>query len=167
MMCSLLLAAAMVLGAGEERFSSPVATWIRRLDGTVVHCEAQQVLTGIPARQGKWVIRREVPYVPPGDPYGFKWYLDAFRSQHGLWALVYDANLSTWAAQNNAACSQRGLGHWINPGCWQNSGWNYADAYSVFMGWAQSPGHRLAMLAPVRTYGIAYGPGPYWTLNLR
>jgi hypothetical protein len=28
-----------------------------------------------------------------------------------------------------------------------------------------SPGHRTTMLAWVTRVGIAYGPGPYWTMN--
>jgi uncharacterized protein YkwD len=31
-----------------------------------------------------------------------------------------------------------------------------------------SPGHAQNMLSPSATrFGIAYGPGPYWTMNLQ
>ncbi len=50
-----------------------------------------------------------------GDPYGFIATLNSIRAQYGLPAVSYDANLSAWATQNNAAQSQRGLGHFVNP----------------------------------------------------
>ncbi len=82
--------------------------------------------------------------------------------------MSYDPNLSAWAAQNNVAQNSRGLGHHVNPNCYQNCGWNYANALSVAQGWMNSPGHRSTMLLPGMTrFGIAYGPGPYWTLNAR
>jgi uncharacterized protein YkwD len=50
----------------------------------------------------------------------------------------------------------------------QNCGWNYADAQSVAAGWMNSTGHRENMLSPsVSSFGIAYGPGPYWTMIAR
>jgi hypothetical protein len=105
---------------------------------------------------------------PPGDPYGFIALLNRYRSQAGLGPVAYDADLSAWASQNNAAQCGRGLGHHVNPGCRQNSGWNYADAFAVAQGWMTSPGHRAAMLAyEITRVGIAYGPGPYWTMNAR
>lgn len=100
-----------------------------------------------------------------GDPYGFVSILNGIRAQNGLPPVAYDENLSAWAAQNNASQSQFGLGHFVNPGSYQNSGWNYPDAASVAAGWMASPGHRMAMLALVSRVGIAYGPGPYWTMN--
>ena len=34
------------------------------------------------------------------------------------------------------------------------------------MGWMNSPGHRQNMLQPdMSRFGIAFGPGPYWTMN--
>ena len=84
----------------------------------------------------------------------------------GLPPAVYDPELSSWAVQNNVAQANRGLGHHVNPNCHQNCGWNYPDAESVAVGWMNSPGHRQTMLLPTMSrFGIAYGPGPYWTMN--
>lgn len=100
------------------------------------------------------------------DPYGFAGILNRLRAAVGLHPLVYDANLSAWASQNNAEQSRRGLGHHILPNCLQNSCWNVHDALSAAMMWMNSPAHRQNMLSPSATrFGIAYGPGPYWTLN--
>jgi hypothetical protein len=78
----------------------------------------------------------------------------------------YDPSLSSWAVQNNAAQCRHGIGHHVVPNCCQNSGWNYTSAEDVAVGWMNSPGHRATMLMPGMTrFGIAYGPGPYWTLN--
>ncbi|MGZ3488645.1 MAG: CAP domain-containing protein, partial [Isosphaeraceae bacterium] len=47
-------------------------------------------------------------------------------------------------------------------------GWNYADASAVAQGWMNSPGHRQNLLSPlISRFGIAFGPGPYRTLNAR
>lgn len=101
-----------------------------------------------------------------GDPYGFAAILNTYRAQAGLPPVAYDPNLAAWAAQNNTAQSHRGIGHHINPNCFQNCGWNYQDALSVARGWMNSPGHRRNMLSPsITRFGIAYGPGPYWTMN--
>jgi uncharacterized protein YkwD len=102
------------------------------------------------------------------DSHGFVGMLNRIRAAAGLRPVAYDPNLSAWASRNNAAQSTRGLGHHVNPGCRQNSGWNYPDVSSVTAGWMGSPGHRAAMLAPeITRVGIAYGPGPYWTMNAR
>jgi hypothetical protein len=107
-------------------------------------------------------------YVLPSDPYGFSRILNAYRASAGLPPVAYDPNLSAWASQNNAAQSRKGIGHHVNPGCFQNCGWNYASAWDVANGWLHSPGHRANMLQPgITRFGIAYGPGPYWTLNVR
>lgn len=105
---------------------------------------------------------------PVGDPYGFMTILNNYRASAGLPPIAYDPNLAGWAASNNAAQCNRGLGHHVNPGCLQNSGWNYSDAWSCAVGWMNSPAHRDTLLAPsASSFGIAYGPGPYWTLNVR
>jgi uncharacterized protein YkwD len=102
------------------------------------------------------------------DPWGFLAVLNAHRAAARLPPVVVDANLSAWASQNNLAQCRRGLGHHVNPNCFQNCGWNYASAWDVAVGWMNSPGHRSNMLSPVITrVGIAYGPGPYWTMNAR
>lgn len=100
------------------------------------------------------------------DPYGFAGILNRIRMAAGLRPLSYDSNLSAWASQNNAAQSSRGLGHHILPNCFQNCCWNVGDAGSAANMWMNSPAHRDNMLNPsVSRFGIAYGPGPYWTLN--
>ena len=41
-------------------------------------------------------------------------------------------------------------------------------AASVAQAWMESRGHRQNMLSSsVTHFGIAYGPGPYWTMNAR
>lgn len=105
-------------------------------------------------------------YATAGDPYGFAAILNSYRASVGLPPVAYDPSLAAWASQNNAAQSRRGLGHHINPNCFQNCGWNYGNAWSVAQGWMNSPGHRQNMLSPsITRFGIAYGPGPYWTMN--
>lgn len=105
---------------------------------------------------------------PTADPYGFMACLNAYRAFAGLAPLSYDPDLSTWAAHNNVAQTSYGLGHHVNPNCCQNSAWNVHDAASVAAAWMQSPGHRANMLNPsISSFGIAYGPGPYWTMNAR
>jgi len=105
---------------------------------------------------------------PAADPYGFAAIINQYRAAAGLPALDYDHDLSSWAAMNNAEQSSRGLGHHVNPNCYQNCAWNTPDASSTAEQWLASPGHRQNMYSPsVRSFGIAYGPGPYWTLNLR
>ena len=126
--------------------------------------------------RGLWRIdegskRPPAEVAPPqavGDPYGFAGFLNAYRASAGLPPLDYDADLSGWAAQNNSAQAARGLGHFVNPNCFQNCAWNTADAASTADQWVASPAHRDNMLTrSARSYGIAFGPGPYWTLNLR
>lgn len=107
-------------------------------------------------------------YVMPSDPYGFINILNSYRASAGLAPVAYDPNLSAWASQNNAVQCNKGIGHHVNPGCFQNCGWNYTSAWEVANGWLHSPGHRDNMLRPgITRFGIAYGPGPYWTLNAR
>jgi uncharacterized protein YkwD len=102
------------------------------------------------------------------DPYGFAAILNRYRAASGLHPVAYDPELSTWATQNNAVQCRHGLGHHVNPCGVQNCGWNYADASSVAQGWMNSPGHRQNMLSPsITRFGIAFGPGSYWTLNAR
>jgi uncharacterized protein YkwD len=108
------------------------------------------------------------PAVYGGDPYGFLAILNQYRASAGLHPLAYDSDLAAWASRNNAVQSRRGIGHHVNPNCFQNCGWNQSSAYDIFRSWLDSPGHRQNMLSPSATRaGIAYGPGPYWTLNAR
>ena len=94
--------------------------------------------------------------------------MNRHRADAGLQPVSYDPDLSSWAGRNNVAQCWRGLGHHVNPCGVQNCGWNYADAQSVAQGWMNSAGHRQNMLSPsITRFGIAYGPGPYWTLIAR
>lgn len=105
---------------------------------------------------------------PPADPHGFTAMLNRLRSAVGLQPVAYDTDLTAWASQNNVAQCSQGLGHHVNPNCYQNSAWNTPDAESTFNTWLNSPGHRENMLAPeITRVGLAHGPGPYWTLNAR
>ncbi len=102
------------------------------------------------------------------DPYGFTSILNRLRAAAGLHPLAYDPELSSWASQNNSAQCRWGIGHHVNPCGVQNCGWNYTDASAVAQGWMESPGHRRNLLSPsISRFGIAFGPGPYWTLNAR
>ena len=102
------------------------------------------------------------------DPYGFTSILNRLRAAAGLHPVAYDPELSSWASQNNSVQCHRGIGHHVNPCGVQNCAWNYPDASAVAQGWMNSPGHRRNLLSPsISQFGIAFGPGPYWTLNAR
>ena len=101
---------------------------------------------------------------PAGDPYGFVAWLNATRAQHGLSAVGYDPNLTSWAVANNNQQSSRGMGHYVmGPARRQNSATGaYANIGAMWMG---SAAHRAALLDPtIRFVGIA-GAGAYWTYN--
>lgn len=103
---------------------------------------------------------------PTTDPYGFAAVLNAHRAAAGLPPLAYDATLSQWAAANNAAQAARGIGHHVVPNCYQNCAYNSTSAEEAASDWMNSRGHRANMLNPsITRFGIAYGPGPYWTMN--
>jgi hypothetical protein len=122
-------------------------------------------------QQGLWRIdpdskRAPEEVVPTTDPYGFAAILNQYRAAAGLAPLTYDHDLSAWAAQNNVAQNNRGIGHHVTANCYQNCAWNTPDAASTAEEWMNSRGHRANMLTPSATrFGIAYGPGPYWTMN--
>ncbi|MHC5538401.1 CAP domain-containing protein [Singulisphaera rosea] len=104
--------------------------------------------------------------VPAADLYGFAAILNNYRASAGLSPLVYDHDLSLWASNNNAEQVQRGIGHHVAQNFIQNCAWNTPDAASTASEWMNSPGHRANMLDPsAQRFGIAYGPGPYWTMN--
>ena len=103
---------------------------------------------------------------PAADPYGFAQILNGYRAAAGLPAVEYDHDLSAWASRNNAEQAGRGLGHHVSRNFFQNCAWNTPDAASTAEEWMNSRGHRENMLSPtISRFGIAYGPGPYWTLN--
>src|SRR4051795_8990558 len=112
-------------------------------------------------QRGLWKIEPGMKVEPvAADPYGFTEVLNRIRTSMGLAPAAYDPELSSWAAQNNVAQNSQGLGHHVNPNCYQNSGWNYPDAASAAAGWMNSPAHRDTMLlASMTRFGIAYGPG--------
>lgn len=121
-----------------------------------------------PAYAYEYAQPAEAGYQTSGDPYGFARVLNRIRAAAGLRPLAYDPSLSSWARRNNVLQSVRGIGHYINPGAAQNSAYNYGDAEAVAAGWMNSPGHRENMLSPTATsFGVAFGPGPYWTMNTR
>ncbi|RUL87908.1 CAP domain-containing protein [Tautonia sociabilis] len=102
------------------------------------------------------------------DPYGFAAFLNSYRAAAGLPPVSYCPNLSAWASQNNAAQCSFGLGHHVLANFFQNSGFNQSTVAEIALSWMNSPAHAQNMLAPgVTRFGIAYGPGPYWTLNLQ
>jgi uncharacterized protein YkwD len=99
---------------------------------------------------------------------GFGAILNSQRASAGLSPLVYDPDLSAWASKNNAEQCNRGIGHHLNPQCFQNCAYNHTTSEEVMQGWMNSPGHRRNILNPAATrFGIAYGPGPYWTMNAK
>lgn len=136
--------------------------------GSPVEAAPAVALEAAPAVAPEAAPAYDAAYAAGGDPYGFTGILNQIRASAGLHPLVYDPTLSSWAQQNNAAQCQHGLGHHINPAGIQNCAYNYSDANSAAEGWMNSPGHRRNMLSPSAThFGIAFGPGPYWTLNAR
>ncbi len=159
-MLNLLLG--LLLTQAPEVLSAPQQATIRRLDGTVVSCVAQQVLEGHETRKGRWVILPP----PPTDPYGFGALLNRYRASLGRRPVVYSASLTAWAVKNNSAQRILGLGHWVFSGGYQDSAWNYPSTQAVLSGWQRSPGHNATLLAPVSSYGIAWNP-PFWTANFQ
>ena len=103
---------------------------------------------------------------PAADSYGFAAVLNQYRVSAGLPPLAYDEQLSNWAAHNNAAQAHKGIGHHVVPNCTQYCAWNTPDAVRTAGEWMNSPSHRANMLSPSASkFGIAFGPGPYWTMN--
>jgi uncharacterized protein YkwD len=155
--------------AGDGPFSR-LAARFGRVGAAPVHAVQRVLTTSQPAYAQPQADAAPAPEAtsPGGDPYGFAGIINRLRSAAGLHPLQYDPGLSSWASRNNAAQAWRGIGHHVNPNCYQNCGYNYSNANDAANGWLNSPGHRQNMLSSsVSSFGIAYGPGPYWTLNLR
>jgi uncharacterized protein YkwD len=97
------------------------------------------------------------------DPYGLVVWLNSVRAQHGLCAVLHDANLSAWCAQNNIQQASRGMGHFVfGPARRQNAA---AMLVVPFNAWLGSPGHASALLDPsITIVGISFDYG-YWTFN--
>ncbi len=72
------------------------------------------------------------------DPYGFGSILNRIRATAGLPPVAYDAELSAWATRNNIAQNWRGIGHHVNPNCFQNCAWNMTDANGAAQTWMSS-----------------------------
>lgn len=166
---TLALALILSIPAGASAQDGPARRFLSRLTGGRA---ARVAAPAAPVRaepSGVVAASYSAPSASPGgDPHGFAGVLNSVRARAGLPPLQHDPSLSDWASRNNAAMCRRGLGHHVVPGCNQNCGWNYSNPQEVAQGWMDSPGHRANMLSPaVRSFGIAYGPGPYWTLNLR
>jgi hypothetical protein len=167
MTAALVLIAMAVPSSAQDE---PVKQWVW-LTSQGVWAYGYQIQEG--PHRGLWRVDRDSKrapeeLVPTTDPYGFHHIINRIRAEAGLPALAYDHDLSAWAAQNNAEQSARGMGHHVNPNCHQNCAWNTPDAASVAEAWMESRGHRANMLAPwITTFGIAFGPGPYWTMNAR
>jgi uncharacterized protein YkwD len=149
---------------------SPPKQWVW-LEKQGVWGFGSQITSG--PSKGLWRIdpgtkRPPAPVEPPADPYSFTAMLNHLRATVGLRPVEYDHDLSAWAARNNAVQCWRGLGHHVNPSCYQNSAWNTPDASSTLSTWLSSPAHRDNLLAPeITRVGLAHGPGPYWTMNAR
>jgi len=105
---------------------------------------------------------------PSTDRYNFGAYINSYRNSLGLRSLAYDPSLDYWSHENNKVQNRRGLGHYVmGPSRGQNAGWNYPTVADIFRGWRHSPGHNRIMKGNFSTYGIWYGPGPYWTLCVK
>lgn len=165
--------AALVLGslcAASKAGDEPIKSWVW-LNSQGVWGYGFQIKEG--PHKGLWRIdpeskRSPEQLLPCSDPYGFAAYLNQYRAAAGLPALSYDHELSAWASQNNLAQLGHGIGHHVVPNCYQNCAWNTPDAASTADEWMRSRGHRQNMLSSsVTRFGIAFGPGPYWTMNAR
>jgi hypothetical protein len=160
----------MTTAASSHAQDEPAKQWVW-LSSQGVWGYGYQIQDG--PHRGLWRVdpdskRAPEELVPATDLYGFAGIINRIRAEAGLPALAYDHDLSIWAAQNNAEQASRGLGHHVSPNCYQNCAWNTPDAVSVAEAWMESRGHRANMLSPAITrFGIAYGPGPYWTMNAR
>ncbi len=135
-------------------------------DGYAVDIEARRQL----------LVARYQPVQPPapqGDRYGFGAIMQRVFGRN----LQHDPELDTWAEKNNVACNSGlggrrpfpigGLHKIMAPRASQVAGWNYPTAEAMAEGWRTSPSHLHAIMdRSRRRYGIAHGPGPYWTMNL-
>jgi hypothetical protein len=102
-----------------------------------------------------------------GDPTGFLVLLNVERRRRGLREVLYDAGLTGWCRQNNAAQVSRGLGHWVNPGFLQCSFVGPSNAQSALYGWMASGPHAAILFSPSITVIGVDGYGSAWTLDAR
>ncbi len=140
------LAALIVVSVGATCMAQdpPKKTWVW-LTKQGVWGYGYQIEEG--PHQGLWRIdpdtkRAPEDLVPVTDPYGFAAILNQYRASAGLHPLEYDHELSGWAAQNNVAQSNHGMGHHIAANFYQNCAWNTPDAASTAEEWMNSRGHR-------------------------
>jgi uncharacterized protein YkwD len=168
----ILTAATVLLVISSQSFGEepPAKQWVW-LESQGVYGYGYQLQEG--PHRGLWRVdpnskRAPEDTVPTTDAYGFAAVLNQYRAEAGLPPLAYDHELSAWAAANNAAQASQGIGHHVTANCYQNCAWNSPDAGSVGQAWMESRGHRQNMLSSsVTRFGIAYGPGPYWTMNAK
>lgn len=114
----------------------------------------------------------QAPTAPSVSPeaaqhdHGFTAWLNSLRASCSLGQVLFDADLSSWAAQNNAHQVSRGMGHFVMGSARrQNSG--MGEFSTVCRMWVASPAHLSALLDPTISFvGIA-GSGAYWTYNAR
>jgi uncharacterized protein YkwD len=164
-MALILLLVAM---AGALPAQEPGCGPLGRFLGRIRHPHGATPATYAPAPLSSTQAAADCDCSGGSDPYGFAAILNRIRASAGLHPLAYDPELSSWASRNNAVQCRRGIGHHVNPSCVQNCGWNYSDVNSVAQGWMDSPGHRQNLLSPsVSRFGLAFGPGQYWTFNAR
>lgn len=109
------------------------------------------------------------PMVPATDRFNFGALLNSYRASRGLRPLLYDPSIDAYCHQNNVAQSRRGLGHFVfGPGYkGQNAGVGQHSARQIAVDWWNSMGHRRCMLNTQATrYGVAFGPGLNWTMQV-
>src|SRR5215472_12894244 len=100
---------ARVRAAEESVAAEPAKQWVW-LERQGVWGYGYQITEG--PHSGLWRIDPSSKQAPAAaDPYGFSAVLNRIRARMGLAPAAYDPALSSWAAQNNAAQSSRGLGH--------------------------------------------------------
>ena len=123
--------------------------------------------------RGLWRIdpgskRAPVETAPASDPYGFAAVVNRIRRAAGL---------APWLTITSFRCGPRTIMHGSAATvsattsartATRTARWNTPDAESVAQAWMNSPGHRANILDNTSSrFGIAFGPGPYWTMNTR
>ncbi len=92
--------------------------------------------------------------------------INAVRAGAGLHALVYDANLAGWAAENNGQQAWRGMGHFVmGPASRQNAAWGSSTIQGVMSQWIGSAGHLAGFLDPTINASGGSFDGRFWTWN--
>jgi hypothetical protein len=192
-MSGLLLAVALAM-AGQVRDAVPAPARLmpdERVEKPVkVEELAEKVETIWLRKQGCWGEGRKILNGPhaglyritrkwAGDPWGFiglvNWYrVNYFRDAwgHPLPPVMYDSNLSRWAALNNGPqLSAKYSGHHVNPNVWQIAYFFYGQrtARDAVVGFLNSPAHAAVIADPnIRRMGVSAGTDGVnmaWTAN--